>query len=113
MLRLMNDCILVRLDEIPAKSGSIFLTGADARRVRTGTVTQTGPGKRTKRGALVPMEVKVNDRVAFFRENLEHQQGKKVQAILGEFDGNIGLLKQPDVLFVFECEGDEEEPEFE
>lgn len=106
MLRLLNDHILVKLDEIPEKSGSIFMTGADARRVRTGTVTQIGPGKRTKKDALVPMYVKVGDRVAFFRENLEHSQGKRVQAILGEFDGNIGLLKQLDVLFVFEGEGE-------
>ena len=101
-LRPLHDWILVELDPIPEKTvNGIILTGAGAHRVRTGKVLRAGPGRRRRDGVLIPMGVKVDEKVAFFRENLEHQQGKTVTAVIQELEENTGLIREPDVLVAF------------
>jgi co-chaperonin GroES (HSP10) len=101
-VRPLHDWILVDLDPIPETSvQGIILVGAGAQRVRTGTVKRAGPGRRRHNGTLVPMSVECGEKVAFFRENLEHQQGKSITAIVQELEENTGLIREPDVLVAF------------
>lgn len=89
---------MVRMDPIPDKEGLIVLLHGT--RVRTGEVLAVGPGRHTKRGAIIPLDVQVGERIAFYREHFEHQQGKMIAHRLAELGDDLGLLKETDVLFV-------------
>lgn len=100
MIRPIGDRVLVRLEPIPERSGSIVMLASDAMRVRTGIVLRVGPGSYpAKSSKRRPVDVKVGERIAFFREHLEHKQGKQVTRILSELEENTGLLREPDILF--------------
>lgn len=100
MIRPLGNRVLVRLDPIPERSGSIVMLASDAMRVRTGTVLRVGPGSYPFNSSTrTPVDVRVGERVAFFREHLEHKQGKQVTQILSELEENTGLLREPDILF--------------
>ena len=102
MLRPLNDYILVKLDPLPeTPAGSIILIGSGEERLRTGVVLRVGPG-RWMGSVRAPVDVVPGDKVAFWRENLEHQQGKKVTAILQDLEEGVGLLRAPDILYVME-----------
>lgn len=97
-LRPLLDWIVVQLDPIPTHEGSILLVhGA---RVRTARVRAVGPGRKLSNGQTAPPDVHPGDKVAFFREHLEHQQGKTLMHTLEDLGENIGLIREPDVLFV-------------
>lgn len=105
MIRPYGDWVVIKMDPIPEKLGSIILTGAEARRVRTGTIVAVGPGRYTGEHRT-PVGLEVGERVAFFREHLEHQSGKAILDLLGEYGEDLGMIRAPDVLFAFV--GDEE-----
>jgi co-chaperonin GroES (HSP10) len=104
--RPLLDWILVKLEPLPeSSSGGIFLpaTTSGQERVRYGTVLKTGPGRPVgKSGAIQPTGVVPGDRVAFFRENLEHQQGKELVRILQQVEEDTGLIRANDILYVVE-----------
>ena len=101
-IRPLLDWLVVELDPLPTETaGGLFLVGSGAERVRTGEVLRVGPGRWTSDGAQrVPVELQPGDRVAFFRENLEHQQGKQLTNVLQSVDERIGMLRASDVLYV-------------
>ena len=103
MMRPLHDWLVVKLDKLPEKIGSIFVDGTAAERMRTATVLRVGPGKYLPGTSVrAPIEVQAGDKVAFFREHLEHQQGKQItRALLSELDGDIGLIREPDVLYAW------------
>lgn len=86
------------MDPLPEKEGSIFLPNKG--RVRTATVLRVGPG-RPVGSRRVPVGVERGERVAFYREHLEHQQGKQIVAALRELGEDLGLIRGPDILFAF------------
>lgn len=99
-IRPLNDWLLVKLDPIPEKVGSLFMTGGSAERIRTGTVLRAGPGRYVKgTSTRTPIGVEQGERVAFFRENLEHKQGKEILRVLSELDEDTGLLRAGDILY--------------
>jgi co-chaperonin GroES (HSP10) len=99
-IRPLHDWLLVRLDPIPEKSGSIFLTGSGAVRRRTATVLRVGPGRwDAGRMNRVPVGVEPDDKVTFWREHLEHQQGKQLVRALAELGDDLGLIRSSDVLY--------------
>jgi co-chaperonin GroES (HSP10) len=102
--RPLQDYVLVALDPLPKTMGSLFLPdGASAaERVRTATVIRTGPGRWSRDGRRrLPLGVESGERVAFFRENLEHQQGKTTQHVLRDLGGDLGLIRSPDILYAW------------
>jgi co-chaperonin GroES (HSP10) len=99
-MRLLHDWILVELDPIVEREGSIVLLHGQA--VRTATVRAVGPGRALPTGARVPVGVTPGDRIAFRREHLEHKPGKQILAVLQEIGENLGLLRAPDILYVME-----------
>jgi co-chaperonin GroES (HSP10) len=104
-LRPLGDWVLVRLDPLPEKVGTIFVTGSSAERLRTATVKLVGPGRRCANGMRrVPIGVVPGERVAFWREHLEHQQGKQLMGVLAELGDDLGLIREGDILYAFEEE---------
>jgi co-chaperonin GroES (HSP10) len=97
-LRLLHDWLLVRCEPLREKTstGIILPLGG---RVRTGTVVATGPGRYVfdsiKR---IPLGIKVGDRISYFREHMEHQQGKVLKRHLFDLDGEHALIRVDDVL---------------
>jgi co-chaperonin GroES (HSP10) len=97
-LSLKHDWVRVRVDPAPVKSsGGIHLVGAVP--VRTATVLATGPGRRNRKGVLVPMELKVGDRFPFLKAVTETKQGHALGLLLEE---NEALIRENDVLFIME-----------
>jgi len=101
-IRPQRDLILIRCEPFEEKKGSIIVL-AHHQRVRHGEVIAVGPG-RYKEGTdiRVPVGVEVGQRVAFFRENMEHQTGKRINDVLIEMGEELGtdlaLIRSSDVL---------------
>jgi len=99
----LSDWILVKFDPLRKRSTDIFLPGEEDKvAVRTGTVIRVGPGKPTRSGKRVPMHVSPGDRIAFFRWHQEHRPGKAVSKALSEIGDDVFMIRQSDVLFVFD-----------
>jgi co-chaperonin GroES (HSP10) len=94
----LHDWILVKLDPVDHRQGSIILPLGQV--YRTATVLRVGPGRALKSGARAPVGVKAGDRVTFRREHLEHQQGKQIMSVLQDLGEDLGLIREPDVLYV-------------
>lgn len=95
----LHDWVLVKLDPLPEeqKVGSIFVLDSGAERVRTATVVRVGRGrKHPKTGAYIPvLGVERGMKIAFFREHLEHLQGKQ---ILSRLEDGYALMRDEDIL---------------
>jgi co-chaperonin GroES (HSP10) len=105
-VRPLHDWVLVKMEPLPeATPGGIVLAGTSvAERQRTGTVLRLGPGRRCwsdrlKKEIVKPMDVEVGERVVFFRENLEHQQGKAIMGVLQQLEEDVGLIRTDDILY--------------
>lgn len=96
MIRPINDWLVVKLDEDKKVRGELLLVRGD--RVRTGTVLSVGPGRQYS-DEYVPTEVAPGDKVAFFRENLEHASGK---VILQHMEDGKCMLRESDILLVLD-----------
>ena len=105
-IRLLHDWVMVRLDKPPTTmtpTSTIIVpdVGAGALRMRTGVLLQVGPGRWAKGGLRrLPVGLEVGEKVAFFRENLEHQQGKQLTRMMQEMDEDTALIRAADVLYV-------------
>lgn len=103
-IRPLNDWLLVKMDPVAVMSGTIFLP-TNPSRIRTGTVIRSGPGRWPKRGVQrTATGVEAGDKVAFFRENLEHQAGKQLSGTLAEVGEDLAMLRVNDVLYVMDDE---------
>jgi chaperonin GroES len=97
-LRLFHDWVHVRVE--PARtqtSGGILLVGPEP--IRMAEVLAVGPGRRNKKGKLIPTQVQVGDRFPFFKGASETRQGHALALLL---EDNEALLLESDVLFVAE-----------
>ena len=91
-IRLMRDLILVEHDDSEEKErlskGGVVLPGGsyvDEGDIMTwGIVVGVGPGRMTSKGVLVPLEVKVGDKVCYNRFNRKTQTGEQLEQIIGE-----------------------------
>lgn len=101
--RLYSDWIRVELEPARERSrGGIIMPGAQP--VRVAKVLQVGPGRRGRKGQLIPMALRVGDRFPFFKAAADTQQGRQLGELLPE---GQELIKESDVLFVID-EGDVE-----
>ena len=99
MIRPLHDWLVVQLDPFMSESSTIFIP-TDSQRLRTGTVLRVGPGKWSKSGARIPVGIEAGEKVAFWRENLEHQQGKEILSTLQDLGEDSGMIRASDVLYV-------------
>jgi chaperonin GroES len=92
--RPLHDRILVRrLEEDDKTAGGIIIPDTAKEKPMKGEVLAVGPGARNKKGALVPMEVKVGDQILFGKWS-----GNEVK-IDGE---ELMIMGESDVMGVFE-----------
>jgi hypothetical protein len=100
---LLADRLLVRLDPLPEKTGSLVLLRP--RTVRTGVVLQRGPGRYVKfrqrqtqeyRDVLRPIDVQQGERVAFLIGSVDTKTGQAVTHYLQEDER---VIREDDVLF--------------
>ena len=94
----MNEWILVRVLPEPASNGLLVLPSEPA--VCRAEVLKVGPGKLTKTGGRIPVDVRPGEVVTFLRWHLEHQQGQQLKPRLEELGADLGLIKQDDILVV-------------
>lgn len=101
-LKPLHDWVLVKMDPFPEKQGSIIvLEDSSPNRIRTGTVLLVGAGLRDEKGERIHVGLGEGERVAFFRWNLEHQNGKRVTAFLEGFGDDLGLIRAKDILMAW------------
>lgn len=105
--RPMNDWVLVRLDPLPEKLGSILLPSKG--HIYTATVLSVGPGaeipldhNRPEKKRFFPTDVRAGEKVVFLRWAVEGRQGKAVRSTFEELGADIALIKERDILFVME-----------
>lgn len=65
-LKPLGDRVIVKRDEAEDKTASgLYLSRESKEKPQTGVVVAVGEGKRDKDGALIPMPVKVGDKVLY------------------------------------------------
>lgn len=64
--RPMHNRVLVDCDPVETyTSAGFFIPETGAEQVNRGTVVAVGPGKATKDGTIVPIDIRLNERVLF------------------------------------------------
>lgn len=62
----MHNRVLVDCDPVETyTSAGFYIPESTAEQVNRGTVVAVGPGKATKDGAVIPIDIKVDERVLF------------------------------------------------
>lgn len=65
-IRPLHDRVVVkRIDEEEAKVGGLFIPDSAKEKPQQGEVVAVGNGKKTEEGKVIPLDVKVGDRVLF------------------------------------------------
>jgi chaperonin GroES len=92
--RPLHDRVVVRrLEQEEKTKGGIIIPDTAKEKPQEGEVVAVGPGGRDERGELVPMDVKVGDRILFGKWS-----GSEVK-IEGE---ELLIMKESDILGVIE-----------
>jgi chaperonin GroES len=90
--RLLNDNILVKLEEQKeVKVGGIIIPDTAKEKPQEGVVVLVGPGKMTKSGQVLPINVKEGDVILF-----EKYTGREVKIE----DEKYIIISQDNILFV-------------
>src|SRR5690606_26052521 len=99
MFRPLHDRLVVRRIEAEEKTaGGVIIPDTAKEKPQEGEVLAVGPGSRDEKGALVPLEVKVGDRILFGKWS-----GTEVR-INGE---DLLIMKESDVLGILARESDD------
>lgn len=62
----LHDRVVVQRNTPDSKTASgIYIPDSTSEKTDQGTVIAVGPGRRTEEGVVVPMDVKLNDKVLF------------------------------------------------
>jgi chaperonin GroES len=97
--RPLHDRLVVRRIEAEEKTaGGVIIPDTAKEKPQEGEVLAVGPGSRDEKGALVPLEVKVGDRILFGKWS-----GTEVR-INGE---DLLIMKESDVLGILARESDD------
>jgi chaperonin GroES len=89
----IRDFIVVRKDEATAKSsGGLYIAHVEEKNVK-GTVVAVGSGRVTMSGSVVPLDVSVDDKILFNKNNaIEVKEENETLLVIRE-DGVICILK--------------------
>ena len=94
-IRPLHDRVIVKRTEVEAKSsGGILLTGAAVDKSTRGEVIAVGTGRVLDNGTVLPMGVKVGDKVVF-----NEGYGVKKEKLDGE---EVLIMSESDILAVIE-----------
>lgn len=93
-LKPIHDRIVIRLVEAETQTKSgIFIPDAAVEKPSQGVIVAAGPGRTTQDGVLVPIEVKVGDRVLF---------GKHAATPIKVEGEELHILREDDVMAIVE-----------
>ncbi len=93
-LKPLADRVIVKRDEVEDKTASgLYLSHESKEKPQTGVVVAVGEGKRDKDGALIPMPVKVGDKVLY---------GKYGGTEVTVDDEELLIVRAEDIYGVFE-----------
>ena len=93
-LKPIHDRIVIRLVEAETQTKSgIFIPDAAVEKPSQGVIVAAGPGRTTQDGVLVPIEVKVGDRVLF---------GKHAATPIKVEGEDLHILREDDVMAIVE-----------
>lgn len=88
------DRVLIKRIEAPTKSiGGILLPESSQSKLNEGVVIACGPGRRDKDGALLPMGVKVDDKVMLPQYGGNEVSIEDEDLVLFRDDDILGVLK--------------------
>lgn len=87
----LGDRVLIKRKEISTQKGSIFVPDSVQEKPREGEILAIGPGQADKQGNMVPLEVKIGDKVLF-----SSYAGTEVQ------DEDHLILSENDILAVIQ-----------
>ncbi|HEV8663611.1 MAG TPA: co-chaperone GroES [Candidatus Methylomirabilis sp.] len=90
----LHDRIMIkRLEEQEVKKGGIIIPDTAKEKPQEGEVIAVGPGKRDDHGKLMPLDVKVGDKILFGKySGSEVKLGDEEYLIMREEDV-LGILK--------------------
>jgi len=95
--RPLHDRVVIRrIEEQTKTSGGIIIPDTAKEKPMEGEVVAVGPGSRDEKGKLIPVEVKVGDRVLFGKWS-----GTEVK-IDGE---ELAIMKESDIMGIIEGAG--------
>ncbi|HYS43669.1 MAG TPA: co-chaperone GroES [Geobacteraceae bacterium] len=93
-LRPMQDRIIVkRLEEETMTAGGIFIPETAKEKPQKGEIVAVGNGKKTEDGKVIPLDVKVGDKVLF---------GKYSGTEIPGHGGEYLIMREDDILGVME-----------
>lgn len=92
MIKPLKDYVLLKKDLVEKKVGSIILT-TEQDKNDVATVVAVGPGKIDSEGKLIPMDVKVGEKVLFKQYSTSEYKEK---------DDKYLLVKQEDIIAIVE-----------
>ena len=106
-LRPRNDQVVVKCEPLQEELRNGLIILPHQQRVRHVEVVAVGPGyTREKVRGYIPLFVKVGDRVAFFRENMETLNGKQISHSLYDisvqYGADVALLPESAILAVID-----------
>lgn len=95
---LSNHVILEAVeDEETTKSGIVIPPTVEKKRPMVGLVVAVGPGKRSDDGKVIPMSVKVGDKVLFKKygpDEIEIElEGEKKEYLVGDEDDILAIVE--------------------
>lgn len=94
----LSDIVVIRRQpQQEISGGGIFLPSSDDFREDIGEVAYCGPGKLSPKGVLIPMDVKVGDKVIFSTNGHQVTQVKGEELIVTRQNSIIGVIDGGDV----------------
>jgi chaperonin GroES len=93
-IRPLHDRVIVkRLDEEKQTASGIVIPDTAAEKPEQGEIMSVGKGKRTDEGELVPLEVKVGDRVLFGKYSGDTVRVKGDELLVMREDDILGVVE--------------------
>jgi chaperonin GroES len=90
---LSNKILLKPLDnETTTKSGIVLPENAGEKPTK-GEVVAVGPGKRDEKGTIIPMSVKVGDRVLYKKYGPDEIEIDGEKYVIGDEDDILGIIE--------------------
>jgi chaperonin GroES len=91
---LSNHLFLEPLEEEKmTKSGIVIPDTADKERPTMGTVIAVGPGKKSEKGEVSPMAVKVGDKVLFKKYGPDEVEFEGKKYLVGDEDDILAIIE--------------------
>jgi len=94
-IRPLGDRLLVKpLEEKEVKKGNIIIPDTAKEKPQEGTVVAVGKGKMTEDGKLIPMDVKVGDKILFGKYSGTEVKINDVEHLIMHQDDILGIIEE-------------------